>query len=208
MKFIDNFRPTKTADEKTEALEDFLSTLVQLFVGNRDWAEWQLARIESALEQNVVSRIYLHALYPNGEADMHRDVVLKEHIARLDAIVTPSHKDLRIPKSHLGEWPWPPAQRELRMLSAYKTATDKLRCIVRASSLIMNMLSSSEKVIAADDFVPVLVYVLIKSNPPALLSTIQYVNGFCGQKIMGEDQYWWTQFCSAVEFIKTMDYNE
>ena len=89
--------------------------------------------------------------------------VLKDHITRLEAVITPSHKDLRIPKSHLGECPWPPAQRELRMLSAYKTASDKLRCVVRASSLIVSLLSSSaEKVVAADDFVPVLVFVIIK----------------------------------------------
>jgi len=49
------------------------------------------------------------------------------------------------------------------MLSAYKTASDKLKCVVRASSLIVSLLSSSaEKAIAADDFVPVLVFVIIK----------------------------------------------
>ena len=35
--------------------------------------EWQLSKAESSLEQTIVSRIYLHALYPNGEADLHRD---------------------------------------------------------------------------------------------------------------------------------------
>lgn len=46
----------------------------------------------------------------------------------------------------------------------------------------------------------------IQANPPFLLSTIQYVTSFIGDEIEGEDRYWWTQFCSAVEFIKTMDY--
>lgn len=41
-----------------------------------------------------------------------------------------------------------------------------------------------------------------------MLSTIQYVNAFIGDEIEGEDQYWWTQFCSAVTFIKTMDYSD
>jgi len=132
--------------------------------------------------------------------------VLHEHIGRLAAIITPTHKDLRIPKSRLGECPWPPAQRELQMLSAYRTPADKLRCVIRTCSLILNL--STEKVVAADDFIPVLVFVVIMCNPHALLSTIQYVNSFCGAKIAGEDQYWWTQFCSAVEFIKTMDYTE
>jgi len=84
-------------------------------------------------------------------------------MGRLSGVITPSHKDLRIPKSRLGECPWPPAQRELKMLSAYKTPSDKLRCVIRTSNLIMNLLSSSsEKVVAADDFIPVLVFVIIK----------------------------------------------
>uniref|UniRef100_V9IGW7 GTPase-activating protein and VPS9 domain-containing protein 1 n=2 Tax=Apinae TaxID=70987 RepID=V9IGW7_APICE len=58
---------------------------------------------------------------------------------------------------------------------------------------------------AADDLIPVLVYVIIKTNPPSLLSTIQYVDSFYGNRLGGEEQYWWTQFCSAIEFIKTMD---
>lgn len=47
---------------------------------------------------------------------------------------------------------------------------------------------------------------LFKANPPCLLSTVEYVNSFYGKRLEGEDQYWWTQFCSAIEFVKTMDY--
>lgn len=36
--------------------------------------EWQLGRMENALEQVIVSKIYTHALFPNGDADTHRDV--------------------------------------------------------------------------------------------------------------------------------------
>ena len=88
--------------------------------------------------------------------------MLQEHIARLASIITPGHKDLRIPKSRLLECPWPPAQRELKMLSAYRTPLDKLKCIVRTCALIMNL--STERVVAADDFVPVLVFVIIQVN--------------------------------------------
>lgn len=97
----------------------------------------------------------------------------------------------------------------------------------------MNLLSmSSNRVASADDLIPVLIYVIIKvtsfncfdiisllnafdflsfyfqANPPYLLSTMQYVNAFYGDLITGEDHYWWTQFCSAVTFIKTMDYSD
>ena len=45
---------------------------------------------------------------------------------------------------------------------------------------ILNLLklSNPSNVPGADDLVPVLVYVIIKANPPALLSMIQYVETF------------------------------
>ncbi|KAH0999172.1 hypothetical protein HUJ04_005369 [Dendroctonus ponderosae] len=33
-------------------------------------------------------------------------------------------------------------------------------------------------------------------------------DSFNAGQIRGEDEYWWTQFCSAVEYIKTMDYSD
>lgn len=82
----------------------------------------------------------------------------------------------------------------------------------------------AERVSSADDLTPVLIFVIIKvrnffrisfcdisfksfqANPPYLLSTIEYVDRFV--KLDGEEQYWWIQFCSAVTFIKTMDYGD
>ena len=52
---------------------------------------------------------------------------------------------------------------------------------------------------------PVIVYVVIKSNPPGLLSTIQYIKNFIEMSLAGEDAYWWAQFSTAVEFTKTLE---
>lgn len=91
-----------------------------------------------------------------------------------------------------------------------QTPKDKVKCVFRCATTIMNLLSmANEKAVpAADDFIPVIIFVIIKANPPCLLSTIQYIQSFYGNRIGGEEQYWWIQFCSAVEFIKNMDYNE
>jgi len=35
-------------------------------------------------------------------------------------VITPDHKDLKIPKMYHLECPWPAAQRELYMINAYK----------------------------------------------------------------------------------------
>ena len=82
--------------------------------------------------------------------------------------------------------------------------------------IIMNLLSlaNENSVPGADDFSPVLMFVLIKANPPSLLSTVQYVDSFyfdgdqfreSSDPMAGEEQYWWMQFCGAIEYIKTLD---
>jgi hypothetical protein len=51
---------------------------------------------------------------------------------------------------------------------------------------------------------PVLVFVIIKANPPALLSNIQFIDGFYAKRMHGSEAYSWIQFNSAVEFLKTL----
>ena len=65
---------------------------------------------------------------------------------------------------YLKEAPWPSAQSEIRTINAYKTPRDKVQCILRMCSTIMNLLSlaNEDSVPGADDFVPVLVFVLIR----------------------------------------------
>ena len=95
--------------------------------------------------------------------------VLHEHIAKLAQVITPRHKDLRIPKIYRYECPWPSAQAELISISAYKTPRDKVACVIRCATTIMNLLSlaaaaAERGVPAADDFMPVFVFVIIKVN--------------------------------------------
>jgi hypothetical protein len=116
------------------------------------------------------------------------------------------------------------AQQQISYISAYKTPQEKVQCVIRCIQSIMHLLRmASNQQPAADDLVPVLIYVIIKvrsfenrrrfrqfpfslpqANPPFLMSTINYVECFIGMKLSGEELYWWTQFSSAIQFIKTM----
>ncbi|XP_058814789.1 receptor-mediated endocytosis protein 6 homolog isoform X3 [Topomyia yanbarensis] len=133
--------------------------------------------------------------------------MLYEHIGQLGKSITPSHTHLRISTAYTNEAPWLFAQVQLSFMSAYKTPHDKVACVVKCIKSLLSFLSmGSDRSVAADDIIPVLIYVIIQTNPTNLLSTIEYVNCFFGDKLSGENHYWWTQFCSAVTFIKTMDY--
>ncbi|XP_046579277.1 LOW QUALITY PROTEIN: GTPase-activating protein and VPS9 domain-containing protein 1-like [Haliotis rubra] len=210
--FISDFQKLTVADEKTDLVDRFLQVLYREMEQDSIWkaaTENQLIDARLAVERLLMSRVYSHAMFPNGDGDFMRDQLFHQHLKKLSALITPTHKDLCIPRMYHFECPWPAAQREIYMINAYKTPKDKLQCVLRCSTTIMNLLSmaNEKSVPAADDFIPVLIFVLIKANPPCLLSTIQYVNSFYESRLAGEEQYWWMQFSSAVEFIKTMDYS-
>ncbi|KAM5258933.1 GTPase-activating protein and VPS9 domain-containing protein 1 isoform 11-T26 [Hipposideros larvatus] len=208
--FIQDFQKLTAADDKTAQVEDFLQFLYGAMAQDVIWqnaSEEQLQDAQLAIERSVMNRIFKLAFYPNQDGDILRDQVLHEHIQRLSKVVTANHRALQIPEVYLREAPWPSAQSEIRTISAYKTPRDKVQCILRMCSTIMNLLSlaNEDSVPGADDFVPVLVFVLIKANPPCLLSTVQYISSFYASRLSGEESYWWMQFTAAVEFIKTID---
>eukprot|EP00058_Branchiostoma_floridae_P023974 XP_002609464.1 hypothetical protein BRAFLDRAFT_127014 [Branchiostoma floridae] len=171
--FHQRFCELTASDEKTDLVEEFLH---QLGVAMSHDAMWQVAtptQLEDgnlAVERSIMSRIYTHALYPNGDGDIMRDQLFYDHILRLQKVVTASHKALQVPEMYRREAPWPSAQKEILTINAYKTPNDKLRVVVRCSNIIMNLLkmANENSVPGADDFTPVLVYVLLMANPPRL----------------------------------------
>ncbi|XP_018323266.1 receptor-mediated endocytosis protein 6 homolog isoform X2 [Agrilus planipennis] len=205
-KFKKEFSQLTMVDEKCFHLKEFLQTLNLLIRKETVWQD-DMELVEVAMERSVINEVYYNALYPNGDGDKDRDSVLRDHLQKLSKVINPNHKDLMISPCFQHECPWLPAQEALQDMASYRTPRDKVSCVLRSTMAIKDLLSLiGSKIPTADDFTPILVYVIIKANPPSLLSTIQYVNGFFGDWLQGEDLYWWTQFCAAVEFTKTMDY--
>jgi hypothetical protein len=53
---------------------------------------------------------------------------------------------------------------------------DKLDCIVRCSKKVFDMLKiSNENPASADEFLPCLIYVCLKANPPRIQSNINFI---------------------------------
>jgi hypothetical protein len=81
----------------------------------------------------------------------------------LSLVITPAHSGLRIPHRYLNEAPWPFAQQQISYISAYKTPQEKVQCVIRCIQSIMYLLKmASNQQPAADDLVPVLIFVIIK----------------------------------------------
>ncbi|KAJ2946692.1 hypothetical protein O0L34_g12751 [Tuta absoluta] len=197
-------------DEKATRLTASIKAITSEVKADPSWegaSSNLLEMAEITVERAAFARLYLHVLFPNGDGDIARDQVLSEHIRRLSACTSALRAG--VAPRHLWAAPFPRAQAQLRHLPVYRTPRDKILCIMRCVKSIMAVLGLTEgSAPSADDLTPVLIYVILKVNPPSLLSTIELVNALGGSALQGEALYWWTQFCSCVAYIKTMDYQQ
>ncbi|XP_048598421.1 vacuolar protein sorting-associated protein 9A isoform X2 [Brassica napus] len=103
------------------------------------------------------------------------------------------------------------AQKELQKMNMYKAPRDKLMCILSCCKVINNLLlnasiASKENAPGADEFLPVLIYVTIKANPPQFHSNLLYIQRYRRQsKLVGEASYFFTNLLSAESFISNID---
>lgn len=97
-------------------------------------------------------------------------------------------------------------------MNSRTSSIDKLECIVLCSKTILELLQvkpansvgRGHVPISADQFLPVLVFVIIQANPPMLPADMKYLNLFSNPRrlMSGETGYYFTNLCCAVEFIE------
>ncbi|XP_078164519.1 vacuolar protein sorting-associated protein 9A-like [Carex rostrata] len=195
----------------SNAVQDFLASMEDAFRAHPLWAGSSEEELESAgegLEKYVMTKLYSR-VFATVPEDARSDEELSEKMGLLQHFIRPENLDIK--PEFQNESSWLLAQKELQKINLYKAPRDKLVCILNCCKVINNLLvndslASGQNSPGADEFLPVLIYVTIKANPPQLHSNLQYIQRFRRRtRLVSESAYFFTNILSAESFVWNID---
>lgn len=201
---------TPDPDKDSESVQSFLTTTEGAFGAHPLFVNATDEELDSAgegLEKYLMTKLFSRAFAPVSEEKEH-DKKLSEKMAILQQFIRPEHLDIP-PKFDESSLLF--AQKELLKINTYKAPRDKLVCILNCCRVINNLLlnvsiGSKDNPPGADDFLPVLIYVVIKANPPQLNSNLLYINRYRHHsRLVSEAAYFYTNIVSAEHFIDNLE---
>jgi hypothetical protein len=158
-------------------------------------------------EKCIMTHHYKHLFSPQNTDDEEKDQEIHKRIRQLNWINT-KHLMCSIDEvsAEVRDFVYS-AITELVAMDSFCTPQEKLECIVSCCRNIFTLLKAVNGVAAsADEFLPALIFVVLKANPVRLHSNINYINRFSNaNRIMsGETGYYFTNLCCAISFIENL----
>lgn len=210
--FIVSFSYNAADPERdSKSVQEFLNSMEGAFRAHPLWAGATEEDIDSAgegLEKYLMTKLF-NRTFPSLPEDAKSDQDISEKMTLLQQFLRPEHLD--IPPNFQNETSWLLAQKELQKINTFRAPRDKLACILNCCRVINNLLlnasmASNENPPGADNFLPVLIYVTIKANPPLLHSNLLYIQRYRQQsRLVSEASYYFTNLVSAESFIANLD---
>ena len=95
---------------------------------------------------------------------------------------------------------------ELLKISNYRAPRDKVICVLNTCKVIFGYLRHTRHDQSADSFIPLLIWTVLRANPPNLVSNVQYILRFRNaNKLTGEAGYYVSSLGGAIDFIERLD---
>ncbi|KAI8051058.1 uncharacterized protein B0P05DRAFT_315767 [Gilbertella persicaria] len=169
----------------------------------RDISDKEFENAKEGMEKLVMNRLYPITFSPSTMDDVEKDSIL-HHKIKIFRWIREEHLDIPVTADNDSFLTF--AESELLKMNHYKAPRDKLICILNACKVIFGLMKHMEADQSADVFLPLLIYVVIRANPPQLMSNVQYISRFRSpEHLRSEAGYYLTNLMGAIEFIETMD---
>ncbi|KAM8976601.1 rab5 GDP/GTP exchange factor isoform 1-T1 [Pelodytes ibericus] len=195
-------------DEQSEFTQDFYQNTAEKLQIYWKVSPENVEKAMDQIEKFLMTRLYKHVFCPETTDDEKKDLAVQKRIRALHWVtpemlcvpvneVIPEVSDMVVK-----------AITDIIEMDSKRIPRDKLTCITRCSKHIFNAIKiTKNEPASADDFLPTLIYIVLKANPPRLQSNIQYITRFCNPSrlMTGEDGYYFTNLCCAMAFIEKLD---
>lgn len=227
--FLAEFRKCAFVEDQEKKLRNqyfYLKNELMQFAQQNFIPQTDLDNAYLRLKRLLLRRVYRLLLSPKGSPFQIRDEVLFEKSKRLlqSPNVSTIHS-LEIPDRYHTICDCKFVQEELIRLDTYVLPRDKLTSITKLSSVLIELMRvSGDDAPSIDDFLPILIYNIIRANPPRLYSNLKYISRFdelfgegnpslWNQAIYSESkdytgEYWLRHFEAAVLFIQGWDVDQ
>ncbi|RLN99387.1 hypothetical protein DYB28_005957 [Aphanomyces astaci] len=132
------------------------------------------------------------------------DAALSQRIASL-GFLSFEHLDITA-TSDVARWTC--IQARLSQLPRFLSPRRQMACILQVCHDLTHLLKDhlGGKYPGADDFLPALIYTILKANPPNLHSTVAYIQMYRHpSKLMSEPGYFFTHVVSSLSFLEHLD---
>ncbi|XP_013777885.2 rab5 GDP/GTP exchange factor-like isoform X2 [Limulus polyphemus] len=197
-----------TVNDLSELIQDFYRSMKERFEIHpifEDTSQEDIEELMNFTEKYLLTRLYKVLFTHFSSKYEENDLAIQKWIQRL-GWVTAQHLDFYIDETL-------PEVRDLIdraitniiEMDSRRASLDKIDCIVHCSYHILNFIQlCQDRPASADEFLPALVFIVLKANPPRLKSNIEYITKLSapGRLMSGEGSYYFTNLCCAVAFIE------
>ncbi|KAI6074307.1 Rab5 GDP/GTP exchange factor isoform X8 [Aix galericulata] len=208
--FLDtmNHKRDLSIEEQSECAQDFYQNVAEKLQTRWKMPPEKVEKAMDQIEKYIMTRQYKYVFCPETTDDEKKDLAVQKRIRALhwvtpQMLCVPVNEEIPEVSDMVVK-----AITDIIEMDSKRVPRDKLACITKCSKHIFNAIKiTKNEPASADDFLPTLIYIVLKGNPPRLQSNIQYITRFCNPSrlMTGEDGYYFTNLCCAVAFIEKLD---